>query len=262
MQRGSEIVAHRASVTYPGASRPALDDVSLTIPSGELLVVVGPSGCGKSTLLRTINRLIPLTGGSITIDGTDVAALDPVALRRGIGYAIQAVGLFAHMRVGENIAIVPELLGWQRERIAERVDALLRLVHLEPSLYRERFPRELSGGEAQRVGVARAIAGDPRVLLMDEPFGAVDAIVRSQLQDELQRLVRELGTTTLFVTHDVDEALHIADRIAIVNHGRIEQLGAPIELLRAPATPFVERLFHANDAVIELRAKALAQRTG
>ena len=256
MQRGAEIVVRGAGVTYPGATTPTLQDLTLTIAPGEFLVVVGPSGCGKSTLLRTINRLIPLDAGSIAIDGTDIASLEPVALRRSIGYAIQAVGLFPHMRVGANVAIVPELLGWSRERIAARVDALLTLVHLDPERYRERFPRELSGGEAQRVGVARAIAGEPRVLLMDEPFGAVDAIVRSQLQDEMLLLVRDLGTTTLFVTHDVDEALLLADRIAVVNRGRIEQIGTPLEVLANPVSPFVEKLFHANDAVVELRERA------
>lgn len=259
MQRGAEIAVRGAGVTYPGAATPTLQNLTLTIASGEFLVVVGPSGCGKSTLLRTINRLIPLSAGSIAIDGTDIASLDPVALRRSIGYAIQAVGLFPHMRVGANVAIVPELLGWPRERIAARVDALLTLVHLDPERYRDRFPRELSGGEAQRVGVARAIAGEPRVLLMDEPFGAVDAIVRSQLQDEMLLLVRELETTTLFVTHDVDEALLLADRIVVVNRGHIEQIGTPLEVLAKPVSPFVERLFHANDAVVELREKAREQ---
>lgn len=259
MPRGAQIVIRGAGVTYPGAATPTLQDLTLTIAPGEFLVVVGPSGCGKSTLLRTINRLIPLNAGSIAIDGTDIASLDPVVLRRSIGYAIQAVGLFPHMRVGANVAIVPELLGWSQQRIAARVDALLTLVHLDPERYRDRFPRELSGGEAQRVGVARAIAGEPRVLLMDEPFGAVDAIVRSQLQDEMLLLVRELETTTLFVTHDVDEALLLADRIAVVNRGHIEQIGTPLEVLANPVSPFVERLFHANDAVVELREKAREQ---
>lgn len=259
MADGAAIDLRDVTVAYAGAARPALRSVTLSIAPGELLAIVGPSGCGKSTLLRTINRMIPVSRGSIAIDGRDIASVDPVLLRRGIGYAIQAVGLFAHMRVEANIALVPELLGWSSERIAERVDTLLTLIHLDPAHYRRRFPRELSGGEAQRVGVARAIAGEPRVLLMDEPFGAVDAIVRAQLQIELQRIVRDLGTTTLFVTHDVDEALLLADRIVVIERGSIAQIGTPLEVLAAPASPFVERLFHANDAVVALRARALEQ---
>jgi osmoprotectant transport system ATP-binding protein len=177
------------------------------------------------------------------------AEFEPVELRRSIGYAIQAVGLFAHMTVAQNVAVVPSLLGWTRADIAARVDELLELVGLEPARYRDRRPRELSGGEAQRVGVARAIAARPRALLMDEPFGAVDALVRTSLQRELARIVRELGTTTLFVTHDFDEALKLADRIVVMRGGRLEQAATPGELLAEPATPYVRELVHAGDDV-------------
>jgi osmoprotectant transport system ATP-binding protein len=193
--------------------------------------------------LRTVNRLVEPTSGRVLIDGVDVATMDAVALRRSVGYAIQAVGLFAHMTVGENVGIVPSLLGWPRERVAARVDDLLARVQMDPARFRDRRPRKLSGGEAQRVGVARALGGEPGVLLMDEPFGAVDAIVRAALQDEISRVVRDLGTTTLFVTHDVHEAIRIADRICVMNAGRVEQIAAAPEILAAPATDFVRRLF-------------------
>lgn len=241
---------------YEGADRAAIQGIALGVVPGEIVALIGPSGSGKSTLLRTINRLVPLDAGRITIDDVDIATLDPVALRRTIGYAIQAVGLFPHMTVAENIGIVPSLLQWPRERIAARVDALLALVHLEPARYRSRRPRQLSGGEAQRVGVARALAAEPRMLLMDEPFGAVDAIVRAQLQRELHRIVRELHTTTLLVTHDIEEALRLADRIAVLRNGRIEQLDTPLELLAHPANDFVRELLQPNEEVAELRRRA------
>lgn len=227
---------------YPRADRNAVDDVSVEIPAGSFSVLLGPSGCGKSTLLRTVNRLVTPQSGRIFVGDDDVAALDPVALRRGIGYVIQAVGLFAHMTVAQNIGVVPSLLQWDTARIAARIDELLSLVGLDPARYRSRYPRELSGGEQQRVGVARAIAAEPAVLLMDEPFGAVDAIVRRSLQDEIRRIASALNTTILFVTHDVDEALRLADRIVVMREGRIEQSGAPEEILRNP-TPYVARIF-------------------
>ncbi len=205
--------------------------------------MLGPSGCGKSTLLRTVNRLVVPVSGKVYVGERDAAAEDPVQLRRGIGYVIQAVGLFAHMTVAQNIAVVPSLLGWDRDRTAARVDELLELIHLEPRRYRHRYPRELSGGEQQRVGVARAIAAEPPVLLMDEPFGAVDAIVRRSLQDEIRRIASALRTTILFVTHDVEEALRLADRIVVMREGRIEQHGTPETILREPATPYVAQLF-------------------
>ena len=240
------------TVRYPEADRNAVSDVSLAIEPGEFVALVGPSGCGKSTLVRTVNRLVPLASGEIHIDGTPIASLDPVALRRTIGYAIQAVGLFAHMSVAENVAVVPTLLGWNRDEIARRVDELLELVRLDPERYRDRRPRELSGGEAQRVGVARAIAAKPRALLMDEPFGALDAIVRRDLQVELRRIVDELDTTTLFVTHDIDEALRLGDRIAVMRDGSLQQFARPLELLIRPANAFVAELVRSDDAVRRL----------
>jgi osmoprotectant transport system ATP-binding protein len=245
----SSIRFERATVRYPGSDRNAIDDVTLEIAGAELLVLLGPSGCGKSTLLRTVNRLVPLDGGRVFVDGTDVTQLDAVELRRGIGYVIQAIGLFAHMTVAQNIGIVPSLLRRDPREIAARVDELLTLVGLDPATYRQRRPSQLSGGEAQRVGVARAIAARPRALLMDEPFGAVDVVVRTALQRELVRIVSELRTTTLFVTHDVDEAFRLADRIVVMRAGRIEQDGAPFELFDRPASPYVRELVHAGDDV-------------
>jgi osmoprotectant transport system ATP-binding protein len=241
----SAIVFDDATVRYPGADRNAIERIRFEVAAGELVVFLGPSGCGKSTLLRTVNRLVPLSSGRIEFFGSDAGTIDAVALRRSIGYAIQAVGLFTHMTVAQNIAVVPSLLGWPREAIAARVDELLTLVQLDPARYRYRRPRELSGGEAQRVGVARAIAARPRALLMDEPFGAVDALVRRELQRELARIVSELRTTTLFVTHDVDEALRLADRIVVMREGHVEQIATPNELRERPATPYVYELVNA-----------------
>jgi osmoprotectant transport system ATP-binding protein len=238
---GARIELRGVGVTYAGGSV-AVRDVDLTIGAGEFAVFLGPSGSGKSTLLRTINRLIEPTGGTVFIDGVDVRTLDPVVLRRGIGYVIQAVGLFPHLTIGANVGVVPALLGWEAPRIARRVDELLALVRLEPATYRDRYPRQLSGGEQQRAGVARALAAQPRVLLMDEPFGAVDAIVRASLQDEIRRIHRELGTTIVFVTHDVDEALRLADRVVVIAAGAIAQAGAPQTVLAAPAGEVVRSL--------------------
>jgi osmoprotectant transport system ATP-binding protein len=250
---GAAVSLRGVVVAYAGADRRAVDDVSLEVAAGEFVVLLGPSGCGKSTLLRTINRLVVPAAGTILVDGRDVRDETPEALRRGIGYAIQAVGLFAHMSVGHNVGIVPELLGWDRPRIAARVDELLALVRLEPARYRDRMPRELSGGEQQRVGVARALAAEPRVLLMDEPFGAVDAIVRAALQDETLRIHRALGTTILFVTHDVDEALRLADRVVVMNAGKVVQADPPLHVLAKPASPYVEELLDTKDAVRRLQ---------
>ena len=243
------ITFDRVTVRYPGAPANAVDDVSFEVRGGELIVLLGPSGCGKSTLLRTVNRLVPLDGGRVVVDGSDVAQYDAVALRRSIGYAIQAVGLFSHMTVAQNVGTVPSLLEWSTADVRARVDELLALVGLPPETYRDRRPSGLSGGEAQRVGVARAIAGRPRALLMDEPFGAVDALARTGLQAELLRIVRALHTTTLFVTHDVDEAFRLADRIVVMRSGRIEQIGEPLEIFEAPATAYVRDLIHAGDNV-------------
>ncbi len=266
MSAGAAILATDVVVRYAGSDRNAVDGVSLDVAPGELIVLLGPSGCGKSTFMRTINRLVVPDGGAIAIDGVDVASTSPETLRRGIGYVIQAVGLFPHLTVAQNIGVVPQLLGWKRERVAQRVDELLNLVRLEASRYRDRLPRELSGGEQQRVGVARAIAAEPRTLLMDEPFGAVDAIVRIALQDETLRIHRALGTTILFVTHDVDEALRIADRIVVLREGRVEQAGSPLHMLAYPATPYVRALLDADDTVRRLQlltaGDALARRNG
>ncbi|HTD33260.1 MAG TPA: ABC transporter ATP-binding protein [Candidatus Elarobacter sp.] len=239
---GARVELRALAVRYPGSAAAAVHDVDLTVEAGEFAVLLGPSGCGKSTLLRTINRLVEPTSGTVLIDGVDVRAQDAVALRRGIGYVIQAVGLFPHYTVAENVAAVPGLLGWDRARIAARVDELLTLIRLDPAQYRDRRPRELSGGEAQRVGVARALAARPRVLLMDEPFAAVDAIVRASLQEEIARVHRELRTTVVFVTHDVDEALRLADRVVVMNAGHVVQTGPPDEILRHPADAFVRDL--------------------
>ena len=253
---GAAIGLRGVSVRYEDAEQLAVDDVDLSIAPGEFIALVGPSGSGKSTLLRTVNRLVPIERGRIELDGVDTATLDPVLMRRSIGYAIQAVGLFAHMDVAANIATVPSLLGWDRARIAARVDEMLELVRLDPVRYRHRRPSELSGGEAQRVGVARALAAFPRVLLMDEPFGALDAIVRHVLQHELREIVRTTGTTTLFVTHDVNESLLLADRIAVMRNGRIEQCASPLEILAHPANDYVRELFAADEAVAQLREQA------
>jgi len=210
-------------------------------------VLLGPSGCGKSTLLRSVNRLVVPQSGTVYLDSEDTAEVDPVQLRRRIGYVIQAVGLFSHMTVADNIAVVPSLLQWDRARIAARVDELLDLVGLDAKRYRKRYPRELSGGEQQRVGVARALAAQPPVLLMDEPFGAVDAIVRASLQDEIARIAQHLHTTILFVTHDVNEALRLAERIVVMRDGRVEQYDTPLQIVSNPATPYVRQLFALDE---------------
>jgi osmoprotectant transport system ATP-binding protein len=251
-ERGAAIRLEGIRVRYSAAARDAVAGVDLEIAPEALVVVLGPSGCGKSTLMRTINRLVEPHEGTILIDGTDARLGDPVALRRGIGYVIQAVGLFPHMTVRENIAVVPELLQWDKQRVDRRVDELLGLVRLDPQRYRNRRPRELSGGEQQRVGVARALAAEPRILLMDEPFGAVDAIVRLALQDEIVAIHRALGATIVFVTHDVDEALRIADRIVVMNEGRIVQYDTPLRILTRPATPFVAQLLDSGDVIRRL----------
>jgi osmoprotectant transport system ATP-binding protein len=244
----------RVVKNFDGGRRPAVDGVSLDIAQGSFVVLLGTSGSGKTTLLRTVNRLIPPSGGAVYVNGADVAAADPVQLRRGIGYVIQNVGLFGHMTVAENIAVVPGLLGWDDARIRSRVDELLELVHLPADEYRSRRPRALSGGQQQRVGLARALAADPAILLMDEPFGAVDAIERAHLQDEIAALHARLRKTVLFVTHDVDEAFRLADVIVIMRDGRIEQSVAPNEILERPATPFVAELVGAKDIVRRLRS--------
>jgi osmoprotectant transport system ATP-binding protein len=226
---------------YRGAAR-AVDGVTLDVRSGELLVLLGESGCGKTTTLKMINRLIEPTGGTIRVEGEDVTNVDPVALRRRIGYVFQGIGLFPHMTVGENVAVVPALERWPARAITARVDELLQLMNLPPDAYRDRRPRELSGGQRQRVGLARALAARPRIMLMDEPFGALDPLTRDQLQDEYIRIHRELGLTTVMVTHDMTEALLMADRIAAMSGGRILRTGTPHELLTDPGDDTVGRL--------------------
>jgi len=238
---------HVAKTYPPPGSAPAVTDLSLTIRAGEICVLVGPSGCGKTTTMKMINRLIEPSGGRITIDGEDVAAIPAVELRRRIGYVIQQVGLFPHLTVAENVAVVPRLLRWPEARIRERVEELLDLVRLEPAGYRDRYPAALSGGERQRVGVARALAADPPLMLMDEPFGAVDPILRDRLQNEFLRLQARVRKTIVFVTHDVDEAIKMADRIAILQRGGVlAQYDAPDAILASPASEFVEHFVGAD----------------
>ena len=248
----SAIAFDAISKQFADASAAAVADVTLEIPSGAFVVLLGPSGCGKTTLLRMVNRLIEPTSGAITLEGEDIRKLEPVQLRRRIGYVIQQVGLFPHMTVAQNIAVVPELLGWSRERIEARVHELLELVALPAGEYCARYPAQLSGGQQQRVGVARALAGDPGVVLMDEPFGAIDAITRATLQDELLRLQRKLRKTIVFVTHDVEEALRLADKIVVMREGRIVQYDTPLAILTHPADAFVSTLVGAEDMVRQL----------
>ncbi len=243
---------------YPGTSSPAVGDLSLAVPQGEIAVLVGPSGCGKTTVLKMINRLIEPTAGRITVGGVEVRELQPHLLRQGIGYVIQQIGLFPHRTVAQNMATVPRLLGWDRRRIASRVEELLELVALEPELL-GRYPAELSGGQRQRVGVARALAADPPVLLMDEPFGAVDPIVRARLQEELLELQRRVRKTIVFVTHDIDEAIQLGDRVAILNVGGVlEQYAPPEEMLRVPASEFVEEFLGAERGLKRLSLMTVA----
>lgn len=227
------------AVTKRYGDRAVVDKLSLAVPAGEFCVLLGSSGCGKSTTLRMINRLIPADEGVIRVGGEDVARLPAEALRRRIGYAIQSIGLFPHWNVADNIATVPRLLKWPPARVRDRVVELLELFRLDPRNYRGKYPHQLSGGEQQRVGVARALAADPELLLMDEPFAAVDPITRDALQEELAAIQRRTRKTVVFVTHDIDEALRLATRIAVMNDGRIAQLGTPLEILQHPANDFV-----------------------
>ena len=245
---GAVVAFEHVTKRYGGPdTAPAVNDLSLQIPAGEICVLVGPSGCGKTTSMKMVNRLIEPTSGRITIGGEEVMSLPAVELRRRIGYVIQQVGLFPHLTIGDNVAVVPKLLRWKQPRIRERVDELLELVGLETGTYRDRYPDELSGGERQRVGVARALAADPPVMLMDEPFGAVDPIRRDRLQNEFLRLQQVVRKTVIFVTHDVDEAIKMGDRIAILQRGGIlAQYDTPAAILADPASDFVERFVGAD----------------
>jgi osmoprotectant transport system ATP-binding protein len=238
---------------YPGQSTPAVDAVDLEIPAGQMVMFVGPSGCGKTTLLKMLNRLVEPSGGKIFLGDEDVTEQNPDQLRRRIGYVIQAGGLFPHMTVATNIGLVPGMLKWDRQRISDRVDELLDLVGLDPEVYRDRYPRELSGGQQQRVGVARALAADPPVLLMDEPFGAVDPITRQRLQDELLRIQEELGKTIVFVTHDFDEAVKLGDKIVVFDVGaRVVQYDTPEAILAEPAEEYVADFVGAGATLKQL----------
>jgi len=233
------------SKSYDSGRSYAVSDVSLEVGEGELLALVGESGSGKTTTLKMINRLIQPTSGDIIIEGENTARIDPVKLRRRIGYVFQGIGLFPHLTVAENISAVPDLLGWGKEEISTRVDELLELVEMNPKVYRRRRPAELSGGQRQRVGVARALAARPNLMLMDEPFGSLDPITRAGLQDELRLIHHSLSVTIILVTHDISEALYLSDRIAVMESGKIVGLGTPEQLLANPGHPYVERLLDA-----------------
>ena len=248
----STIRFETVSKQFANTQRPSVDDVSFQIDEGSFVVLLGPSGCGKTTLLKMINRLVEPTSGAIYVGDENILELDATELRRHIGYVIQQIGLFPHMTVAQNIAIVPDLLKWPKEKIKSRVDELLTLVELPPEEYRDRYPSQMSGGQRQRVGVARALAGDPGVILMDEPFGAIDAITRTGLQDEMIQLQHRLKKTIVFVTHDVEEALRLADKIVIMREGKIVQYDTPFHILSHPADQFVRDLVGADDVVRQL----------
>jgi len=231
----------------------AVENVSFTVPEGKICVLLGPSGCGKTTTLKMINRLIPPTSGRVLIGGRDTAELDTVTLRRSIGYVIQQVGLFPNMTVEDNICVVPDLLGWDKSKSRKRAAELLEVVALEPSKFAKRYPCELSGGQQQRIGVARALAADPPVMLMDEPFGAIDPINRDAIQDEFMRIQRQVGKTVLFVSHDIDEAVKMADCVALFNAGQVEQFGTPDDLLARPVSDFVANFMGGDRIMKRLR---------
>ena len=250
--RASAIAFEGVSKVFPGGGRPAVAEATLRVEPGEFVVLLGPSGSGKTTLLKLTNRLYEPTSGRIRLDGTEIRDLPVTALRRRMGYVIQQTGLFPHLRVADNVAVVPRLLGWEKRRIEQRVDELLALVGLPPAEYRRRYPAQLSGGEQQRVGLARALAAEPTTLLMDEPFGALDAITRGRLQEELRRIHDRFGQTVLFVTHDIEEAVRLADRIVVMREGRIVQFDTPLRIVLEPADESVADLVGAGDVLRRL----------
>jgi osmoprotectant transport system ATP-binding protein len=244
--QAGEIAFRNVGKRYPGRERPALQDLSFEVPAGDICVLIGPSGCGKTTALKLVNRLISMSAGDITIDGRSVNDFALTELRRGIGYVFQEIGLFPHMTIEDNIGAVPRLLGWSKTRIRERAGELLELVGLDPAGDLRRYPGEFSGGQQQRVGVARAMAVDPPIMLMDEPFGAIDPITRDRLQNDFLRLHRQVRKTVIFVTHDIDEAIKMGDRIAIMREGQLVQWGTSDELLASPANDFVASFVGAD----------------
>jgi osmoprotectant transport system ATP-binding protein len=257
------IVLERVSKSYDGGTSYAVRDVSFEVRPGQLLVLLGGSGCGKTTLLKMINRLVEPTAGRIEVNGRNVCEVDPVQLRRSIGYVIQGSGLFPHMTVADNLAVVPRLLGWSAERITQRIDELLELVRLAPAEYRLRLPWQLSGGQQQRVGFARALAARPQLMLLDEPFGALDPITRDQVRNEFLQIRRSLGLTAVLVTHDMTEALLSADLIAVLHGGRLLRLGSPHELLTNPCDDFVAALMSSpKRQADQLEALAAGRRNG
>lgn len=251
-ERLTAIRFEQVSLQFPGAPSPSVNRCSCDIEPGQLVVILGPSGCGKTTLLKMVNRLYEPTSGTIYLEGTDIRQIKATTLRKQIGYVIQQSGLFPHMTVAQNVAVVPKLLGWHRSQIQDRVHELLTLVDLSPDEYLNRYPAQLSGGQQQRVGLARALAGNPSVMLMDEPFGAIDAITRASLQDEILRLQNHLKKTILFVSHDVEEALRLADYLLIMKEGAIVQYDTPFNVLTKPVNSFVRELLGADDTVRRL----------
>ena len=259
-RRRSKVVISLSGISkvYPNAAQPAVRCLDLECETGTLTVLVGESGCGKTTTLKMINRLIEPSEGSIFVEGRNALEIDPVALRRRIGYVFQGIGLFPHYTIGANVGVVPGLLGWDARKVADRIDDLLELVGLPPNEYRDRYPHELSGGQQQRVGVARALAAGPKALLMDEPFGAIDPITRDSLRNELRRIQRSLGLTVLLVTHDMTEALLLADRIAVMQSGRLLAAGSPAELVANPPEGYVRTLLETPKRQAEQVARIVA----
>ncbi len=250
----AQIRFHEITKRYPGTSTPAVNAVTFDVPEGSTCMLVGTSGSGKTTLLRMVNRLIEPTSGEIIIDGKNILEENPIQLRRRIGYVIQQVGLFPHMTIAENVRVTAEIAGgWSKQKLASRVDELLELVGLPAKEYRQRFPRQLSGGQQQRVGLARALATDPAILLMDEPFGALDAITRARMQEELLRIQRNVRKTILFVSHDIEEAFKLGNQIAVMSEGKLIQIGTPVELLAQPVNDFVRRLVGGDNILRQLQ---------